>query len=577
MKRARLCVSFALALSTSLVADPNLHIADVGLHGYLGTPSVVRLIVRNPLPQTQSIHLWVALGYNSGATGTVTSDIKMSGGEQRQVELPFLISAGQTKITAQASVGSLVFGRDTYEGTLRSTSLVVLMCSSENVCKTAQSQMQFSGSIEERADKNRKLAFEAMDDPPDDWWAYSAASAVVLATSAKLTPAQRDALDGYLRWGGRLVLVEDEMADPDFLSAYRKTPPSAKGERVGKGTLFRVSGLKANTLGDIFTGSNLATITQQSGMWWSLNRTDLLRQRFAASFSFPRLRWMLLWLAAYIVVVGVLNFAVLRRLRRLEFGWISVCLLALLFAAGFYFSGASRRPRGFRLDNLAAYYLDARSPLAASDYGLRISAPERRDVVVSVADPAVFVNSNFTATEPNGQIWSEMNQRAERVSQEYDIDLGPPRQVELSLLKWSFRDLNLQGFHKFPGTVHFVAPNRLRNDTGQSFGEAIYLDYSANALYALPRLAPGEEIQLDTVTAQQISANDQPSRSWSPLPDFDPTKSTLQQLARAGLLPLAPEGKIFAGFSDGPALPVELNLPHQQSIHSLIVVSLEHR
>jgi hypothetical protein len=40
---------------------------------------------------------------------------------------------------------------------------------------------------------------------------------------------------------------------------------------------------------------------------------------------------------------------------------------------------------------------------------------------------------------------------------------------------------------------------------------------------------------------------------------------------------LAPEGKIFAGFSDGPALPVELNLPHQQSIHSLIVVSLEHR
>ena len=32
---------------------------------------------------------------------------------------------------------------------------------------------------------------------------------------------------------------------------------------------------------------------------------------------------------------------------------------------------------------------------------------------------------------------------------------------------------------------------------------------------------------------------------------------------------------MFAGFSDGPALPVELNVPHQSGIHSLIIVALE--
>src|SRR5258706_3749640 len=111
-----------------------------------------------------------------------------------------------------------------------------------------------------------------------------------------------------------------------------------------------------------------------------------------------------------------------------------MCGLALLFAAGFYFSSASRRPKSFRLDNLATYYLDARSPLAAADYNLRISAPERRDVLVSVADSAVFTYLTSTGEQPNSQIWSEMNRQGAQVPREYDIRLGPPSQVELPLL-----------------------------------------------------------------------------------------------------------------------------------------------
>jgi hypothetical protein len=32
---------------------------------------------------------------------------------------------------------------------------------------------------------------------------------------------------------------------------------------------------------------------------------------------------------------------------------------------------------------------------------------------------------------------------------------------------------------------------------------------------------------------------------------------------------------VFAGLSDGPALPVGLNVPHHTSVHSLIVVAVE--
>ncbi|MGA2004530.1 MAG: hypothetical protein ABSG70_14180 [Terriglobales bacterium] len=574
MRRVLWCIIFLLVITASLVADSNLRITDVGLHGYYGTPSAVRLIVRNPSSQPQVIHLQVAAGNENDVANTVTTDVTLSGDERRAVELPVLMFAGKVFITADASSAGAFVGQDKHEEVLRQTNLIVMLCASENVCKTAQAQIQFSGTIEERADKNRQTTFETVDDPRDHWWAYSASSAVVLAMPmTKLAPAQRDALEGFLRSGGRLVLLEDEIADPSFLSAYRTAPASPTGERVGKGTLFRVSGLGANALGDVFVGRNLASVFGQNYTWRNSNQLSFLPRRFATSFDFPGLRWVLIWLAAYTVVIGIVNFAVLRHFRRLELGWISMCVLALLFAAGFYFSSASRRPRSFRLDNLATYYLDARSPLAAADYNLRVSAPDRREVLVSIADPAVFTYPNLTGEEPNSQIWAEMNRQGAQVRHQYDIHLGPPSQVDLSLLKWSFHDLDLQGLHEFSGTVHFVAPTRLRNDTGRRFGEAIYLDYTSNSLYALPALPPGEEIQLDAITPRPIRTKDL-NQVWTSA-DLDYSKQSLPELALKGALPFLSTGRVFAGLSDGPALPVELNVPHQQSAHSLVIVVLE--
>jgi hypothetical protein len=575
MRRVLLCTGFVLALAASLIADSNLRIADIGLHDYSSTTSAVRLIVRNPSSEAQTIHLQVAASdQNNVVTNTVTADVSLNGGEQRELELPVLMPGGNAVITADATTAGAVFGHDKQEAPLRQANLIVLMCASDSVCKTVQSQIQFSGTIEERADKNRQAKFEIVNDPRDHWWAYSACRAIVLARpTAEFTQAQRDALEGFLRSGGRLVLLENEIADPGFLSAYRNGPASPNGEGVGKGTLFRVSELSANELGNVFASRNLPgflapTYTRNS------NQTDWLSRRFATAFDFPRLGWLLIWLAVYVVMIGVLNFAVLRRFRRLEFGWISMCGLALLFAAGFYLSSASRRPRNFRLDNLATYYLDSRSPLAVADYSLRVSAPDRRDVLVSIADPAVFTSSNFAEDEANSQIWAEMNRQGIQERRAYDIHLGPPSQVELLMLKWSFQDLNLQGLHEFSGTVHFVAPNRLRNDTGQRFEDAVYLDYPANALYALPALGPGEEIQLDTITPMPIYTKNG-IRQASVTSILDSSKQTLQEAALTAGLPFASWGRVFAGLSDGPALPVELNVPHQGSVHALIVVVLE--
>jgi hypothetical protein len=188
---------------------------------------------------------------------------------------------------------------------------------------------------------------------------------------AERTAAQRNALEGFRRRGWRLTLLEPEIADGSFLLTYREWEAPHNGERVVTGTVVRASELGANVLGDAFAGPNLLAVLahfQPYGM--TGNQTAWFFRRFATAFDFPRLRWVLIWLAAYTVIIGAVNFAVLRRLHRLEFGWISMCVLALLFAGGFYYSSASRRPKNFHLDNLATYYLDGRSPWAAADYNL---------------------------------------------------------------------------------------------------------------------------------------------------------------------------------------------------------------
>jgi hypothetical protein len=562
-------------MAAPVFADSHLRITDVGIHGYLGSyTTAVRVLVVNPSAQSQQVHLRIAVDDVGGSNGATTTEIGLGGGEQRELELPVLMEFGLGTVKAEASAGGAVFGQDKYQGTRGGSNLILLMCAPDSLCKAAQSQIQFSGTIAERVDKNRQIKVEMFNDPRDDWWAYTGANTIVLAMPmANFTAAQRTALEGYVRWGGRLILLEREIKDTAFLAPYRNGPALRSGERVGKGTLIRIGEASGTGLGDAFVGSNLSSMLNETlPIRLEPRGSELFRRRFATLFNFPRLGWVLLWLAAYTTMIGAVNFAVLRHFRRLEYGWASMCGVALLFAAGFYLSAASRRPKDFRLDNLPTYFLDGRSPMAFAEYALRLSSPDRQDILVSVNDPAVLTITSSPGAEPNSQIWAEMNrQRFSRIPG-YNVQVGHPIQVPLSLLKWSFHDLRWQGLRVFPGTIHMVSANRLRNDTGRRIEEAAFLDYEQNRVYELPAFAPGEEIQLDGIVPKplQMEIGAQP---WDES-GIDQGKLTGRQIAVRTALTYSRVGTVFAGISDGPGLSVGLNIVPEQNIRSLMIVSV---
>jgi len=304
--------------------------------------------------------------------------------------------------------------------------------------------------------------------------------------------------------------LEEETADKDFLTAYRQGATNPVATQVGRGHLLRVRSAASQDLGRLFGSGIDGRIMRQVPLMPLQDSADPFLVRVGVAFSFPRLRWLTIWLTIYLLVVGPLNFAILRRMKRLEWGWASVCVLAALFTVGFYLSGSARRPKHYTLDNATIYSLDDRSPVAVENVGLRATAPRWGDVQIFVNDDVVVVPSGrvrYEQSQGEGEqgvdIGAAMTDKA-RIQKGWDLELGTPVILRTPMLRWSFQDWDFEGFRKFPGTVHWTAAGKLKNDTGMSFREAVYFDFTANEQYVFRRVAAGQEIDLTDASVFDI-------------------------------------------------------------------------
>jgi hypothetical protein len=94
----------------------------------------------------------------------------------------------------------------------------------------------------------------------------------------------------------------------------------------------------------------------------------------------------------------------------------------------------------------------------------------------------------------------------------YRVRFGPPQQVQLGLLQWSFQDLQFRGMKRFPGTVRRVAAKQLLNASGMAFTDALYVD--ADHVYFLGRVAKGEEIDFSKARLAALTENTGRNRAY---------------------------------------------------------------
>ena len=239
----------------------------------------------------------------------------------------------------------------------------------------------------------------------------------------------------------------------------------------------------------------------------------------------------------------------LRRLRRLEWGWFTTPAIAFAFAFSLYIASTANRPKHTTLDNVAVYWMDPRTGIAAEDIRLRLSSPSRQDIDFAMRDAAILLPAWNEPGMVNVDIASEFSD-VRQIQPGLDVNLGPPLQVHTSLLRGSFKDFNLETMHVFPGSVVQTNASHLKNETGQYFKQALYFDSSSNKRYAIPKMGAGEEIDLRDCVTEPIDAGTTETRGG-------------QQIAFSRLIRGFIENgtkSVFVGFSDGPVSATQLSI-----------------
>jgi hypothetical protein len=75
-----------------------------------------------------------------------------------------------------------------------------------------------------------------------------------------------------------------------------------------------------------------------------------------------------------------------------------------------------------------------------------------------------------------------------------DVRLDSSWETEIKLQRWSFRDLYFQGARRFSGTISREPAGLLRNDTGLSFEQALFVN--RDGVYLLGKIPAGSSVEL---------------------------------------------------------------------------------
>ncbi len=108
-------------------------------------------------------------------------------------------------------------------------------------------------------------------------------------------------------------------------------------------------------------------------------------------FDLPSLRWLLALIAVYILLVGPVNYLVLRRRRRLDLAWVTIPALTLIFSAASYGAGFVLHGRDLVLYELSAVRVIPDAGIAYVRTYVGLFSPGARSYSVSL--PGALVQS----------------------------------------------------------------------------------------------------------------------------------------------------------------------------------------
>ncbi len=300
------------------------------------------------------------------------------------------------------------------------------------------------------------------EDLPERVEAWSAIDRVVWqdVDAERLSPAQLQALRGWVAGGGRLVIAGGTAgpkvlaAFPDALLPYRPvtttdvpagslsgilgalpgdatTLPALSGELIDGRTLATVGGRvvaaeRPYGSGDVSlvgfdpTTGWIVDSKAAQGLW-----RRLLPARTPTGLSFaddsmlvsavsqlpslalPPVGGLIALLAAYILLIGPINYVILRRLDRREWAWLTMPVLVVVFTVGAYGFGTALRGNDVIVNEVAIIRGAAGATDGTGQIYLGVFSPSRGQYQLQVPGGALLsspINGDFGGTGAASQL-----------------------------------------------------------------------------------------------------------------------------------------------------------------------------
>jgi len=173
--------------------------------------------------------------------------------------------------------------------------------------------------------------------------------------------------------------------------------------------------------------------SSKSSGWGSLNAA----LSNIPSLDLPPVLLVIAFLLFYILIVGPLNFAILRLIDKRALAWISVPVLIILFSCAAYAIGSASRGRQVIVSEIAVVHAQPQSRIASVDTFVGLYSPVRQSYDVRLPDNALVHHMTDVPYSPGGGSSKllRVEQGPPTYLHKFDIDVGAMRTCAMHSIK----------------------------------------------------------------------------------------------------------------------------------------------
>lgn len=229
------------------------------------------------------------------------------------------------------------------------------------------------------------------------------------------------------------------------------------------------------------------------------------------SLDLPSVRGLTLLLLAYILLIGPVNYVILRWRSRLDWAWITIPVLTLLFSGGAFAVGYLLRGSDLILNKIVIIESEPNGPARLTGY-LGLFSPARQNYEIEVDGGGLLSPLRAEYDQWSG---SPISGVAEAVFQQ-----GQPGIVRgLTVNQWSMQafmtETRWEGFGPLQSDLRFeggTLVGEVLNDSGHRLLDAVLV--LGNQYTRLGDLQPGQNVQVNLSMPERMDPRFFPGMGW---------------------------------------------------------------